>query len=488
MSPIDQPAFFREASRRSFNLFAKRAFGQLNPTTTFKDNWHIDAVCHALEQVRTGATSRLILNLPPRSLKSEITSVALPAFILGHDPGARIICLSYSSDLATKFARRSRDLLDAPWYQELFPKTVLSKASEGIMETTQGGARLSTSFEAGITGHGGSMIIIDDPLTPGDAASSAARKKVITFYRDSLLSRFDDPATGKLILTMQRLHEEDLAGYLLRVGGFEHLNLPAISPEDQQIAIGDGQMHFWAKGELLDGQRLSKPVLDERRRNLSSAGFSAQYLQNPVPADGDMLKRDWIRQYDQTPDLAGMRIVQSWDTAIKGTVEADYSVCTTWAERNDDHYLLDVFRKKLNMPDLVDEAVNLQRRYSPDAVLIEDQGSGSGLIDFLRKRYGIRSIGLRPKGDKITRFSSATFFFEKQQVQFPANAAWLADLEHELLAFPGSRHDDQVDSISQYLNWSNDRSGQSFICHNLWDDTQETPETLMDVLANMPRY
>jgi predicted phage terminase large subunit-like protein len=196
----------------------------------------------------------------------------------------------------------------------------------------------------------------------------------------------------------------------------------------------------------------------------------------------------WIQRYSKKPDLSGMQIVQSWDTAIKGTPDADYSVCTTWGQRDGHHYLLDVYRKKVNLPDLVEDAVQLHARYPVHAVLVEDQGSGSSLIAYLRKRHQIHAIERRPRDDKESRFARASLFFEKGQVSFPENAPWLADLERELMGFPGSKHDDQVDSVSQYINWVHERSGGTFSYDMMWDDPVPSPEYFRDIFNQIPRY
>lgn len=470
--------------RTNFHAFMTMSFITLRPNTEFKDNWHLEVITRHLEQVRQGNIKRLIINVPPRSLKSLITSVALPAFLLGHEPGARILCVSHSSDLASQFGRECRLIMESDWYRSLFPGTVLKKMTEDVLETEAGGRRRAASIEAGITGHGGGYILIDDPLDASDAPSAAAREKVIRTYKNSILQRLDDKLNDRIVLVMQRLHEEDLSGILKVDPEFKSLVLPATAVSDETHELWNGSNHVRKAGELLHPEREPQSVLDEMQRQMSAAGYTAQYQEDPVPDGGEMLKPDWIKRYDRKPNRAGMRIVISVDTAIKGMPEANYSVATVWGEREGYHYLLDEYRKKVHLPQLVEDVAQLCAKYQPDMVLIEEQGSGVGLMAYLKEQHGIIALGRRPKLDKESRFSHATLYFEKGQVLFPRDAPWLLELERELLQFPSSVNDDQVDSVSQYLNWDHERP-QGFTVHWLDRDVEDsTVGTIADMLAS----
>ena len=447
--------------RTDFLAFVQMVFRTLLPGEQFLANWHIDAVVYELEKVRAGETKRLIVNLPPRYLKSMIASIAWPAFILGHNPSARIMCLSYGQPLSGDLARDFRRIVESDWYKRIFPKTIFTKKTEVIMETSLGGERRSDSLDGAITGFGAQYIIIDDPMKSEDAMSQAAREKVINFYTGTLHSRLNNPEKSAFILVMQRLHEDDLSGFLLRQGGWSHLNLPTIAAKDEIIELGRERRHVRAAGEVLHPERQSRTSLEETRRLIGSMRFEAQYQQHPLPARGNILQRDWIRWYDRRPDLSVGRKVLSWDTALKGDPSCDFSVCTAWLELDNHHYLIDVFRKQLDFPDLKKAAIRLNNEFHPDCVLIEDRGSGTGLIQEL-KALGLTVVGAKPTDDKISRFSNVTDMFEAGQVSFPTEAPWLADLLHELLGFPSGRYDDQVDSISQYLRRARDRSRGMF--------------------------
>jgi predicted phage terminase large subunit-like protein len=451
---------FDAVLRKDFMAFMCKAAETLLPSVAIKRNWHLEAMAAALGHVRDGSTKNLLITLPPRSLKSVMASVAYPAFVLGHDPGTRIICVSYAQDLAAKHARDFRRILNTDWYRRIFPRVRITKDTEGMIETSMGGARLSTSVGGVVTGMGGSLIIVDDPLKPDDAPSQLARDKGWRYFTQTLLSRHDDKREGTMIVVAQRLHEDDLPGRLLRdpAGGWVHLNLPAIAPKDELIDIGGGRFHQRHLGDVLHSAREPKEELDRLAATMGSAAFSAQYLQAPIPAAGNMVKPGWFRRYDTLPPRDGGRVTQSWDTAYKGDSQHDWSVCTTWLEHDGKHYLLDVARQKLEFSDLI-KMVDIQAdKWKPDAVLVEDKASGISLLQVIRGSYhSINAIPIQTKDDKETRFNRVTPMFEAGKVWFPKEAQWLALLESELLGFPQSAHDDQVDSVAQYLSWARDR-------------------------------
>jgi hypothetical protein len=201
--------------RLDFRTFAQKCFVELNPGTRWEDNWHIDAICHRLDRVRLGQDARLILNGPPRSLKSQIGSVAFPAFCLGKNPSLKFICASYSQELAAKHASDFRRIIEAGWYKRAFQTKPLLKNSENEVQTHAGGFRLATSVGGTLTGRGGDIIIVDDPLNAADAHSKTARDAVNAWFSTSLYSRLNHQGKDAIIVIMQRLHPADLTGYLL---------------------------------------------------------------------------------------------------------------------------------------------------------------------------------------------------------------------------------------------------------------------------------
>jgi predicted phage terminase large subunit-like protein len=408
-----------------------------------------------LERVRTGEIRRLIINLPPRSLKSQICSVAFSTFLLGHDPSKRIIGMSYSQDLATKHSNDCREVMNSPWYRRIFSHTKIArhKNTESEFATTRMGYRIATSIEGTLTGRGGDIIILDDPLKPNDALSDSKRERVNDAFANTILSRLDDKRTGAIIIVMQRLHEDDLVGRLLREQPEQWtvLSLPAIAEEVQTIPISEKQHHVRHIGDVLHEEREPQSVLDDMRRQSGSAVFAAQYQQSPVPREGAMIKRTWPRRYNLPPQLdSSAMIIQSWDTAAKGGEQSNYSVCTTWQYQDNRYYLLDVYRERVDYPTLKTEAISMAKQDKPKVILIEDAATGPALTKELQAK-GLPAIAVKPEGDKLTRMSVQSAKFEAGQIVLPKEAPWLADFENELFSFPGGHYDDQIDSVSQAL-------------------------------------
>ena len=443
--------------RNNLASFIAKCFSTVLPGQPYYPSWHIDALAWHLEQVRIGRIRRLIITMPPRSLKSITASVAFPAFLLGRNSRARVVCISYSNELASKHANDFRSIIRSPWYARIFPQTQIDprKDTEAEVMTTARGYRLSTSTSGTLTGRGGQVFIIDDPLKPIDALSDVRRQSVNDWFSHTLLSRLDDKRTGAIIIVMQRLHQDDLIGHVLEMSdGWTVLSLPAIAEAEHRIQIGDARWQTRRCGDLLHQQREPIEALEELKAALGSDIFSAQYQQSPVPPGGATIKRHWINRYDAVPPKgSGRRVVQSWDTAVQIGEKNDWSVGTTWLYETGSYYLLDVRRARLEYPDLKREVEATATRYEPDTVLVENTALGAALVQELRTSR-IPLIGITPERDKVSRMAVQSSKFEAGQVFLPARAGWLADLESELFAFPNSRHDDQVDSISQFLAWA----------------------------------
>jgi predicted phage terminase large subunit-like protein len=446
---------FRALLRTNMNAFVHKVFSTLAPGQTFAPNWHLEAAAYQLERLRRGEVTRLIINMPPRSLKSVTASVAFPAFVLGHDPTRRIICVSYSGDLAKKHANDFRAVAEADWYRELFPRMRIGqKDSESEIELTARGFRLATSVGGTLTGRGGDLIIIDDPLKPDDAFSDVKRNGANEWFKNTLISRLDDKRRGAILIVMQRIHLDDLTGFVQSLSDdWTVLSLPALAEIDEDVPISEGKVYRRRAGEALSPEREPLVVLKTLMLQLGSDAFSAQYQQAPAAPGGAMIKRNWIQRYSNLPPRQDqLLVVQSWDTASKGGPENDFSACTTWCvTRNRQWYLVDVWRKRVDYPELKGAVQTQAARFRAQRVLVEDAGAGTSLVQELKwKIPGI--IAVRPDRDKVSRMAVISAKFEAGQVFLPDRASWLADFEMELFAFPGSRNDDQCDSVSQALS------------------------------------
>src|SRR5438067_230411 len=452
------PRVYKEILRLDLGYFAELCFCELNPQAAFLPNWHIEVIAAKLAAVRAGRIRRLIINLPPRHLKSLLASIAFPALCLGHDPSAQILCVSYAQELADKLARDCRGIMMSPWYRQLFP-TRLAPHRQAVQEfiTTRQGYRLATSTGGVLIGRGADIILIDDPLKPDEALSDAQRQACNQWFVHTLYSRLNDKRHGAIVIIMQRLHEDDLVGHVLAQEQWEVLSFPAIAEVDEvhEIEIILGPRRFTRRqGEALHPDREPLEVLDRIRRTIGEYNFAGQYQQSPAPLGGGLVKAEWFKRYreNELPERFD-RIVQSWDTANKATELSDFSVCTTWGVKGKNLFLLAVFRQRLEYPALkraVGEQLSL---FGANEVLVEDKASGTQLIQEMIADGCHGVTRYQPTTDKIMRLNSQTGVIENGFVHIPETAPWLAEYLHEMTVFPKGKHDDQVDSTAQFLDW-----------------------------------
>jgi predicted phage terminase large subunit-like protein len=446
------------AMRNDLSLFAERAFLQLQPGTPFLPNWHIELMAAKLRQCALGKIRRLIINIPPRYMKSLTTSVAFPAWLLGNDPTAEIIAISYAQELANKHSQDTRAVIESDWYKRIFPGTRLSSKKNSVTEfaTTKRGFRLATSVGGTLTGRGGDFLIIDDPIKPDDAVSEAVRNRTNEWFNGVLYSRQNNKNTGCIIIVMHRLHEDDLVGHVLEQEEWDVLSLPAIAEVDQKFTVETpwGMKTFKrSEGGILHPDFESAEALATMRKTIGEYNFAGQYQQAPAPLGGGMVKEEWLKRYkaDSLPSFD--QIILSCDTGSKATELSDYSAITIWGHRDPYMYLLHVFRAKLDYPSLRRTVIDLAASWKADVVLIEEKASGIQLVAELREMH-VRGVkGYEPKGDKVMRLHAQTGTIESGMVWVPESAPWLAEYLHELTTFPASKHDDMVDSTSQVLEW-----------------------------------
>jgi predicted phage terminase large subunit-like protein len=435
-----------------FRAFIDYVFGLLRPGTPFRPNWHIDAMAHKVSQVAAGEVKRLVITMPPRNLKSIVASVALPAWYLGHNPSERVVCVSYSDALAKTHANDFRRVVTDPIYQAVFPKMVLARETDSEIHTTLRGRRYATSIGGTLTGRGGNLFIIDDPLKPGDADSEATRQRVIEWYRSTLVTRPDDKLAARIVLVMQRIHVDDLVGYVLESdASFEILNLPAVAQSTTTYDLGGGRTHVREKGDLLHPAHEPAEVLLELKKNMGSMAFSAQYQQAPEPAGGKIIKRKMLQYYTEIERLPTDRMVLSWDIALSEQEAGDYSVGVALLNRGESYYVMEVLRGKFPFDKLKDKIIDMKQRHGRAQLLIEESPISHGLIQSLREKH-INVVDIKPDRDKRSRLISQIDLFEGGSVLLPKDAPWLDAFVSELLSFPG-RHDDQVDALTQGLAW-----------------------------------
>jgi predicted phage terminase large subunit-like protein len=308
-----------------------------------------------------------------------------------------------------------------------------------------------------LTGRGADIILIDDPLKPEEALSEAQRNAANDWFVHTLYSRLNDKRSGAIVIIMQRLHEDDLVGHVLAQEPWEVLSFPAIAEEDEVHRIETiwGPRCFTRRrGEALHLDREPLETLEHIRRTIGEYNFAGQYQQSPAPLGGGMVKAEWFKRYreNERPECFD-RIVQSWDTANKATELSDFSVCTTWGVSGKHLFLLGVFRRRLEYPALKRAVREQQSLFEATEVLIEDKASGTQLIQELIEDGCHGVTRYQPTIEKIMRLHAQTGMIHNGFVHIPETAPWLAEYLHEMVVFPKGKHDDQVDSTAQFLDW-----------------------------------
>lgn len=450
----EEMQMFDALLRADLSSFIQKTFATVDPGTPYLHNWHVDLIAEYLTACTNRDITRLIVNIPPRYMKSISVSVAWPAWVIGHNPSAKFLASSYSEKLSLKHSVDTRLMIQSPTYRRVFPNVQLVKDQneKSKFVTTARGHRIATSTGGTATGEGGDFLIVDDPHNPKQAESQVERENTLEWFDQTFYSRLNDKKRGVIVVVMQRLHQKDLTGHLLEQGGWEHLKIPAIAERKQVYNFGKVS-RIRPPGDILHKEREAEPEMFKNKRVLGSYGFAGQYQQEPVPAEGGLIQKAWVR-YFKIPPIKPTRIVQSWDTAYKATELNDPSVCTTWAETDKGYYLLDLWRDRAEYPRLKAAVQSQAARWRPHAVLIEDRASGQSLIQDLKATTRLPIIPISPEKDKLTRMSAQSAKFEAGQVHVQETAAWLQEFERELFTFPLSEHDDQIDSVSQFLNWA----------------------------------
>ena len=441
--------------RNDFCAFLHRCVQTLNPGSKFLPNWHIDAIAHELQRIIDGENTRLIVNLPPRYLKSTIIAVSFPAFLLGHQPTRRIICISYSEGLAAKHAADFRSIVESAWYRRIFPNMELARATDMEVHTTCRGYRKATSIAGTLTGLGGDLFIIDDPQKPVDAQSDARRDALNRWFSNTLISRLDNKRTSGIVIVMQRVHLQDLVGYLTdQSDEWKVLSLPAIAEVDEMVAVTERRFQKRHAGEALHPAHESIAMLERLRDTMAPDDFAAQYQQLPVPPGGGMIRREWLRYYDEAPNRwSANKVLISVDTASKAGAQNDWSVATVWYVVKEHYYMIDMMRGRFEYPSLREGLLTLAKRHRPTSILIEDTGVGTALGQEFKAaaHYNVKLVAVH--GDKISRLFVQQHKFATGLVLFPRNGHFVPEVERELLTFPQGKTDDIVDSISQALDY-----------------------------------
>lgn len=470
----------------NLNFFLRKAWHCIEPAIDYTANWHIDAICEHLQAVTDGEIKRLLINMPPRNLKSVTATVMYPCWTWLNNPYKRFISVSYSDALSKRHNMDRRHIIKSNWYQSNWKDKFVLKDdldTQRKFGNDKEGFMMSTSINGTLTGDGGDIIILDDPHNPKMAESDAERQQALDFFTQTLPSRLNDKKNGAIIVIMQRLHEEDISGHILNKDlGYTHLNLPAIAEQKTIITFPKSKKEIVREvGDVLNPKREDKEELDQLQKEMGSYAFSGQYQQSPTPSGGGMAKKWWWRYWKpKGVKLPPIRIknsegkyieieaidipanfdemLQSWDMAFKANKDNDFVSCGVWGKKNADKFLIDLLLERLDFTQSV-EAVRAMAKKHPKAYrkLIEDKANGPAVITTLQHEIsGI--IPYNPGSDsKEARAAACTPQIESGNVYLPHPAlySWVDEFIENWAKFPLVKHDEQVDITSQAFNYWN---------------------------------
>jgi predicted phage terminase large subunit-like protein len=454
----------RELCRLSLADFAQRAWRVLEPAAELKWGWLLNAICRHLEAVTEGTINRLLMNVPPGSMKSLLTGVIWPAWEWGPRgmPHMRYVGTAHEEQLAIRDSRRCRDLIKSDWYQELWPIELLADL-DGKREfgNTGKGIRQARSFTS-MTGVRGDRIILDDPISADSANSTAKLEAARIAFTETLPTRINNEKSA-IVVIMQRLHEKDVSGVILEMGlPYVHLCIPMRFDPAHRCTTSIGWTDPRTKpGELMFPERFGESQVAELERTLGSYGSAGQLQQRPAPRGGGIIRLEWFQYWRNLPQLE-FRVI-TVDTAQKTAEANDYSVLQCWARSTVGHaIMIDQIRGKWEAPELLVQArsfwikhiaspIPIHQKATLRGMYVEDKVSGTGLIQTLR-REGVPVLPLQRHKDKISRGHDASPFIESGNVLLPEDAPWLSDFLAEVESFPSGTHDDQIDPMLDAIN------------------------------------
>ncbi len=442
--------------------FIEMAWPIVEPGQPYCYNWHIDCYSEHCMAAMRGEIRVLIVNVPPGFSKSLVFSVLFPAWAWIRNPELRLICASFRELNITRDASRTLNLIRSPWYQQRWGDVYKlgNVGSEGSNKNPQlhsilnnkGGKRMAATLGGNITGDHANFHIMDDPVNPQDM-DKATQEAAIKAREQKFSSRWIAPGLNSEIVVMQRLHQGDLTGYLLEhIPDAVHINLPMHYDPDRKCQTRWFVDPRETPGELLDESRFDEARVAILARDLTLVHARAQLEQDPNPASGSVFLKEWFQYYKSVPKNLCDHMI-SVDASFKGDADSDFVVIQVWARDDVDFYLLDQVRGRFDFPETLRQLKMVMVKW-PQAYnkLIEDRANGSAIVQVMSKETpGI--VAITPEGGKVSRANAVCKFFEGGNVRFPESAEWLGDFESELLKFPRSKHDDQVDSMTQSLTW-----------------------------------
>ncbi len=441
---------FSAVLRSDYLSFVAKAFAHIEGGN-LRYAKHLDLLCAVVWAMVEGRLNRVLINQPPRTLKSFVVTVCHIAWRLGHDPALRVIIVCHDSRLAESMADKVRRIIQSDWYKDAFPSTELREDfnKREHFHTTQGGEVYTASLSAGLTGHGADLIIVDDPIDAGKVGSEIELQQVNDLYESKLKTRLNNAGSGQILVVMQRLHNRDLSGHLLGVGGYEAFVLPLVAEVEQSFEVGG---FGWTRpeGDVLDPAQNTSVVLADLKRN--PAIFRTQYQQDPRASTETIIPRGLIRRYDQVPTEA-FHTLMSLDAALSPGGSGSYSVCLTFKTDGTTYYLCDVWRARVGYSELEQKVLELVSRFNPELVVVEKANVGDAVAHVVEKKVSRKTkvVLHKPVGSKEDRLIKVLDIINDGRIVVPQISTFSEMFLEEIHAFPQGAFDDQVDALSQLL-------------------------------------
>ena len=438
--------------------YLKATWPLIEPSKEFVSTWAVDCIFEHLEAVFLGQIKRLVINIPPRNLKSTLVTIEWPTWYWTERPWTKFIFASYSSTLSKDHSMSRRTLIESPYYQKHWGDMTRIKDDQNRQEmyqNTQRGHMIATSVGGSITGQGGDILVLDDLINPEQAESEAERKRAINFYQKTLLTRLNDKKTGVIVAVEQRTHHQDLSGTVLKEGGWVHVKIPAEAPAREVVLFPlSGREVTREPGDVICPEREDKATLERQKKGMGTRAYSAQYQQEPHAADSGYFHLAWWQYYKVMP-ISEVLYHWSWDTAMEEGEENDYSCGILFGHRAQGTFIEHIVRGRWQYPELKKIMIAEFNAHPANALLIEDKVSGKSLAQDLARNTNLPVIPVKVAGDKVFRASLCSPYVEAKRVFLPDGAPWIADFLEETSMFPQWAHDDQVDALSQGLNFFN---------------------------------
>ncbi len=464
----------------SFSAFVKKAWTVLQPNRKLIWSWHYDYLCEYLTMVKEGRLLRLIVNVPPRTLKSTMITIMYPVWVWLTEPSHNFMAACYSAELSTEHSLMRRKLLQSEWFQRLWGDKFHMSADcnqAAQFMNDRGGQMIATSVGGSPWGRGCDTGILDDPLSADQAQSDTERTRANRWINTTFRSRLNDPATGAIILVMQRLHELDPTGFLLEQepGIWTLIRIPLEAEEDERWVFPlSGRVVERRRGEILQPDRFTPAVVNEKR--VCRLIFAAQSQQRPAPVEGNLIKRTEVKYYggiDPSTGQADERLPEhfdwkliSVDCAFKDLATSDFVAICVIGVKGRKKFILNFVNKHLDTAATEAEILRQREVHRPlCAVLVEDKANGPAVVQRLKTTVsGV--VEINPRGGKIARMFAVAAEWQAGDWFVDRNAAWTPDFIEQITTFPNARHDDMCDSMSQAASWLLQRTIPTFRMYN----------------------